>query len=42
MLCGRKLYEAGSYAWKMKDRVKRGFALRQGARKKCKVYGVLA
>ena len=29
-----KLYEAGSYAWKMKDRVKRGFPLRQGARKK--------
>ena len=29
-----KLYEAGSYAWKMRDRVKRGFPLRQGARKK--------
>ena len=37
-----KLYEAGSYAWKMRDRVKRGFPLRQGARKKREVDGVLA
>ena len=37
-----KLDEAGSYAWKMKDRVKRGFALCQGARKKRVGCSVLA
>ena len=37
----KKLYEAGSYSWKIKHRVKRGFPLRQGACKKCVVNGVL-
>ena len=32
----------GSFAWKTKHRVKRGFPLRQGACKKRKVHGVLA
>ena len=37
-----KLFEAGPYAWKMSDRAKRGFPLRQGARKKRVGGSVLA
>jgi hypothetical protein len=37
-----KEYEAGPHAWDMKDSTQRGFQLRQGARKKRVVYGVLA
>ena len=37
-----KLDDAGSYSWMMRDRVKRGFALCQGARKKLVGFSVLA
>ena len=37
-----KEYEAGPHAWDMKDSTQRGFQLRQGARKKRVVHGLLA
>ncbi len=35
------LYDTGPYAWEMRDLSKRGFELRQGARKKRVVHGAL-